>query len=111
MELSELLENNTEDDTYYRVRIVYSSLRVITPATFLMLHLMMLCMLVKFNQRFSPELRDKIANNLKSAFANGDSSVENLNLDEGEQENQLQESQRLMQRKQKVYEEMADKQL
>ena len=72
---------------------------------------MMLCMLVKFNQRFSPELRDKIANNLKSAFANGDSSVENLNLDEGEQENQLQESQRLMQRKQKVYEEMADKQL
>ena len=43
---------------------------------------MMLYMLVKFEQRFSPELKDKIATNLRWAFANGDSLEENMSLDD-----------------------------
>ena len=72
--IERLLEDtNGEDDFYYRVKIVHDSLRIITPVTFLMVHLMMLHMLVKFSQRFSPELKDKIVSNLQRAFANGES--------------------------------------
>ena len=73
---------------------------------------MMLYMLVKFEQRFSPELKDKIANNLRRAFANGDALEESLDFDGGDLEQiKLKESERSMLKKQKVYEEMADKQL
>ena len=69
-------------------------------------------MLVKFEQRFSPELKDKIANNLRRAFANGDALEESLDFDGGDLEQiKLKESRRSMLKKQKVYEEMADKQL
>ena len=72
----------------------------------------MLYMLVKFEQRFSPELKDKIANNLRRAFANGDALEASLDFDGGDLEQiKLKESRRSMLKKQKVYEEMADKQL
>ena len=73
---------------------------------------MMLYMLVKFDRRFSPELKDKIAKNLQRAFANGESLEDNLSLNDADHEqNKLMEPQKSLQRKQKVYEEMADKQL
>ena len=53
---------------------------------------MMLHMLVKFNQRFSPELKDKIASNLQKAVVNGDSLIEDMKFDdEGQVQSQLQE--------------------
>ena len=55
---------------------------MLTPIVFLLLHLMMLYMLVKFEQRFSPELKDKIATNLQWAFAHGDKLEENMHLDD-----------------------------
>ena len=74
--------------------------------------MMMLYMLVKFEQRFSPELKDKIAANLRWAFANGDTLEEDLDLNGVDLEQlDLKESTRSMHKKQKVYEEMADKQL
>ena len=47
---------------------------------FLGLHLLMLHMILKFDRRLSPELKARIADRLRQAFANGDSLEEGLNL-------------------------------
>ena len=108
MELAVFLDlKERKDDTYYRVVIAIASLEVITPLVFLLLHLMMLHMLVKFDQRLSPELKDKIANNLRWAFAKGNLLDENLNLEDGDDlsnQSVLQQSRKAIKRKQKVYE-------
>ena len=110
--LNMLVHIELQQDTIYRVQIAHAAFAGVAPLVFLFLHLMMLYMLVKFEQHFTPELKEKIANNLRQAFANGDQLEENLDLDDEDlEQNQLKESKRQMHRKQKVYEEMADKQL
>lgn len=104
MWIIELLHKGPVYDTLNRVKIANSSLQAITPVLFLLLHLMMLIMLVKFDRRFSPFFKEQIANNLQRAFENDDAldDEEILTLG-GEGENldqsQLLQSRRSMQKK------------